>query len=170
MAGKCLPRPNSLQCAPSGAGTSLRTVSSAPKTANPCGTAGGAPQSEEWACSYRVCAALAPEPRLSGAPVVPGAPVLREFLQIAHGHAAGPPGAGQFAGPAGAGQPVTQVAVAVGLRTAASGSVAGLEETSVRALAKLQQVLPARLRRRVSAFQSHALPVPPGGPQVDPEC
>jgi predicted DNA-binding transcriptional regulator YafY len=61
------------------------------------------------------------------------------------------------------------VAVAVGLRTAASGSVAGLEETSVRALAKLQQVLPARLRRRVSAFQSHALPVPPGGPQVDPE-
>ncbi len=34
------------------------------------------------------------------------------------------------------------VAVAVGLRTAASGSVAGIEETSVRALAKLQQVLP----------------------------
>ena len=30
----------------------------------------------------------------------------------------------------------------VGLRTAASGSVAGIEETSVRALAKLQQVLP----------------------------
>ena len=46
------------------------------------------------------------------------------------------------------------MAVAVGLRTAASGSVAGIEETSVRALAKLQQVLPARLRRRVSAFQS----------------
>jgi predicted DNA-binding transcriptional regulator YafY len=35
------------------------------------------------------------------------------------------------------------VAVAIGLRTAASGSVAGIEETSVRALAKLQQVLPA---------------------------
>ena len=34
------------------------------------------------------------------------------------------------------------VAVAVGLRTAASGSIAGIEETSVRALAKLQQVLP----------------------------
>jgi len=29
------------------AGMSLRTVSSAPKIANPCGTAGGAPQSDE---------------------------------------------------------------------------------------------------------------------------
>ncbi|HEX9042827.1 MAG TPA: YafY family protein [Trebonia sp.] len=61
------------------------------------------------------------------------------------------------------------VAVAVGLRTAASGSIAGIEETSVRALAKLQQVLPARLRHRVSAFQSHALPMPARGPQVDPD-
>src|ERR1700758_3312642 len=60
------------------------------------------------------------------------------------------------------------VAVAVGLRTAAGGSVAGIEEASVRALAKLQQVLPGRLRRRVSAFQSHALPVASPGPQVDP--
>src|SRR5499425_2968936 len=60
-------------------------------------------------------------------------------------------------------------AVAVGLRTAASGSVAGIEETSVRALAKLQQVLPARLRHRVSAFQSHALPAPSHDPQVDPD-
>jgi predicted DNA-binding transcriptional regulator YafY len=60
------------------------------------------------------------------------------------------------------------VAVAVGLRTAASGSIAGIEETSVRALAKLQQVLPSRLRRRVSALQSYALPVPSRGPQVDP--
>jgi predicted DNA-binding transcriptional regulator YafY len=62
------------------------------------------------------------------------------------------------------------VAVAVGLRTAASGSVAGIEETSVRALAKLQQVLPSRLRHRVSAFQSYALPMPSHGPQVDPEA
>jgi predicted DNA-binding transcriptional regulator YafY len=61
------------------------------------------------------------------------------------------------------------VAVAIGLRTAASGSIAGIEETSVRALAKLQQVLPSRLRRQVSAFQSYALPVPARGPQVDPE-
>jgi predicted DNA-binding transcriptional regulator YafY len=61
------------------------------------------------------------------------------------------------------------VAVAIGLRTAASGSIAGIEETSVRALAKLQQVLPARLRHRVSAFQSYALPMPSPGPQVDPD-
>jgi predicted DNA-binding transcriptional regulator YafY len=61
------------------------------------------------------------------------------------------------------------VAVAVGLRTAASGSVAGIEETSVRALAKLQQVLPARLRHRISAFQSYTLPMPSYGPQVDPD-
>jgi predicted DNA-binding transcriptional regulator YafY len=61
------------------------------------------------------------------------------------------------------------VAVAIGLRTAASGSVTGIEETSVRALAKLHQVLPSRLRRRVSAFQSYALPMPSPGPQVDPD-
>jgi predicted DNA-binding transcriptional regulator YafY len=61
------------------------------------------------------------------------------------------------------------VAVAIGLRTAASGSIAGIEETSVRALAKLQQVLPSRLRHRVSAFQSYALPMPSPGPQVDPD-
>jgi predicted DNA-binding transcriptional regulator YafY len=61
------------------------------------------------------------------------------------------------------------VAVAIGLRTAASGSVAGIEETSVRALAKLQQVLPSRLRHRVSAVRSHMLPMPWRGPQVDPD-
>jgi predicted DNA-binding transcriptional regulator YafY len=61
------------------------------------------------------------------------------------------------------------VAVAIGLRTAASGSIAGIEETSVRALAKLQQVLPSRLRHRVSAVQSHTMPMPSPGPQVDPE-
>jgi predicted DNA-binding transcriptional regulator YafY len=61
------------------------------------------------------------------------------------------------------------VAVAVGLRTAASGSIAGIEETSVRALAKLQQVLPARLRRRISAVQAHLLAVPAHGPRVDPD-
>ena len=61
------------------------------------------------------------------------------------------------------------VAVAVGLRTAASGSIAGIEETSVRALAKLQQVLPARLRRRVSALQTYTVPVASAGPRVDPD-
>ena len=61
------------------------------------------------------------------------------------------------------------VAVAVGLRTAASGSIAGIEETSVRALVKLQQVLPSRLRHRVSAFRTSMLPVPSPDPQVDPD-
>ena len=61
------------------------------------------------------------------------------------------------------------VAVAIGLRTAASGSVAGIEETSVRALAKLEQVFPSRLRRRVAALGSYALPVPSPGPRVDPD-
>jgi predicted DNA-binding transcriptional regulator YafY len=45
------------------------------------------------------------------------------------------------------------VAVAIGLRTATSGAVTGLEETSLRALAKLEQVLPPRLRRQVSTLQ-----------------
>ncbi|MBF6178085.1 helix-turn-helix transcriptional regulator [Nocardia otitidiscaviarum] len=61
------------------------------------------------------------------------------------------------------------VAVAIGLRTAATGSIAGIEETSLRALTKLQRILPARLRHRVSAFGSHTLPVPARGPLVDPE-
>ena len=59
--------------------------------------------------------------------------------------------------------------MALGLRTVANGSIAGIEETSVRALAKLQQVLPSRLRRKVSAFQSYVLPAPSGGPQADPD-
>ncbi|MGI5504984.1 helix-turn-helix transcriptional regulator [Lentzea sp. CA-135723] len=44
------------------------------------------------------------------------------------------------------------VAIAVGLRTAARQPVAGIAEASLRALAKLQQVLPPRLGRRVSAL------------------
>jgi predicted DNA-binding transcriptional regulator YafY len=62
------------------------------------------------------------------------------------------------------------VAVAIGLRTAANGSVAGIEEASVRALAKLQQMLPSRLRQRVGAIASSALPVPSRGPEVDPDA
>lgn len=59
------------------------------------------------------------------------------------------------------------VAVAVGLRTAASGSVDGIEEVSVRALAKVEQVLPARLRRRVAALNSSIVPLVRPGPTVD---
>ena len=60
------------------------------------------------------------------------------------------------------------VAVAVGLRTAANGTVTGIEEASVRALAKLEQVLPSRLRHRVSALHSVTLPLPGAQPLVDP--
>ncbi|WP_155341061.1 helix-turn-helix transcriptional regulator [Acrocarpospora corrugata] len=51
------------------------------------------------------------------------------------------------------------VAVTISLRTAATGNVAGLGEAAMRALAKLQQVLPARLRHRVTAFQAAAVPL-----------
>jgi predicted DNA-binding transcriptional regulator YafY len=61
------------------------------------------------------------------------------------------------------------VAVAIGLRTAASGMVAGIEEASVRALAKLEQVLPSRLRHRVTLLHSVTVAVPAAGPTVAPE-
>jgi predicted DNA-binding transcriptional regulator YafY len=62
------------------------------------------------------------------------------------------------------------VAIAVGLRTATSASVTGIEETSVRALVKLEQVLPARLRRRVQALGAVTATVTEPGPTVDPEA
>lgn len=55
------------------------------------------------------------------------------------------------------------VAIAVGLRTAAVGSIAGIEESALRALAKLEQVFPSRLRRRVNALQTFTVPVPADG-------
>lgn len=60
------------------------------------------------------------------------------------------------------------VAIAVGLRFAAGGSVADIEDTSVRALTKVIQVMPPRLRRRVDALQQYTVPsVMNGGPTVD---
>src|SRR5689334_4911437 len=44
------------------------------------------------------------------------------------------------------------IAVAIALRTAARAAVAGIEETALSALVKLEQVLPAQLRRRVQAI------------------
>jgi predicted DNA-binding transcriptional regulator YafY len=61
------------------------------------------------------------------------------------------------------------VAIAVGLRTAAGASVTGIEETSVRALVKLEQVLPSQLRRRVNALGAATATLPAGGPTIDPE-
>jgi predicted DNA-binding transcriptional regulator YafY len=62
------------------------------------------------------------------------------------------------------------VAVAVGLRTVACTSLAGIEETSLRALNKLEQILPSRLRGRVTALQSEVEPLHWGTPHtvVDP--
>jgi len=60
------------------------------------------------------------------------------------------------------------VAVAVALR-AAAGSVAKMEETSIGLLAKLDQVLPARLRKRASALHSVTITLPgtDSAPAVD---
>jgi predicted DNA-binding transcriptional regulator YafY len=59
------------------------------------------------------------------------------------------------------------VAVAVGLRAAATGSVSGIEEATVRALTKLDAVLPARVRHRVRALHGATVALPAGGPAVD---
>ena len=59
------------------------------------------------------------------------------------------------------------VAVAVGLRTAAAGTIAGIEETSIRALTKLEQILPPRLRRRVSALSQATSAFGIDGPRID---
>ena len=65
------------------------------------------------------------------------------------------------------------IAIAVGLRTAAGASVSGIEETAVRALVKLEQVLPKHLRRRVSALSGATMKLTwdgggGGTPQADP--
>ncbi|HYZ08815.1 MAG TPA: YafY family protein [Pseudonocardiaceae bacterium] len=62
------------------------------------------------------------------------------------------------------------VALAVGLQAAAQGAVAGIAESSVRALTKVVQVMPPRLRRRVEALRAMTVPAAWGssGPSVDP--
>jgi predicted DNA-binding transcriptional regulator YafY len=62
------------------------------------------------------------------------------------------------------------IAVAVGLRTSAGGAIGGIEETALRALGKLEQVLPERLRRRVNALQAFTILVPAreNEPSIDP--
>ena len=59
------------------------------------------------------------------------------------------------------------VAVVVGLRLATGHGVTGFEESAVAALAKLEQVMPSRLRHRVGAVQAATVPArrpgrPPG--------
>ena len=59
------------------------------------------------------------------------------------------------------------VAMAIGLAGAASGGVAGLEESCLRALAKLEQVMPARVRRRLRTVQQAVVALPRFTPTVD---
>ncbi|GGR87133.1 DeoR family transcriptional regulator [Streptomyces humidus] len=62
------------------------------------------------------------------------------------------------------------VAIAVGLRAGAGHALEGVDEASVRALAKLEQVLPARLRHRVSTLQAATTPLTSGdGASIAPE-
>ena len=67
------------------------------------------------------------------------------------------------------------VAVAAGLRAGVGGGTPGLEEASLRALAKLEQVLPSPLRHRVEAVRHATAWLPgsasgsePPAPRVDP--
>lgn len=59
------------------------------------------------------------------------------------------------------------VALAVGLLAGAGGSLSGIAEASVRALAKVVQVMPQRLRRRVEALRS-ATAAPPWSDTIPP--
>lgn len=61
------------------------------------------------------------------------------------------------------------VALALALRMATSASVGGMPEASVRALLKLQRLLPSRLRERVESLRVSALAVPTSESAVDPE-
>ena len=58
------------------------------------------------------------------------------------------------------------LAVAIGLQSAASGTVSGSEESALRALTKLEQLLPSRIRRRVRALHSQIVPLASFGPRV----
>jgi len=61
------------------------------------------------------------------------------------------------------------VAIVVGLRVASGHGVAGFEESAVAALAKIEQVMPSRLRHRVAAVQTSTIPLEGrSGPPVDP--
>lgn len=66
--------------------------------------------------------------------------------------------------------PEEAVAMAVCLRLAAGGSVAGVGESALRALSKLDQVMPARLRSQVAAVHDNTVTVTSSTDvPVDPE-
>jgi predicted DNA-binding transcriptional regulator YafY len=60
------------------------------------------------------------------------------------------------------------VALAIGLRAAAQGAITGIEDASVRALAKISRIMPPTLRRRVDALRAMTIPVAwSAGPNLD---
>ena len=62
------------------------------------------------------------------------------------------------------------VALAVGMQVVAQGAVPGVEEAGVRALTKVIQVMPPRLRRRVEALRAvTTAPTWNAGPPLDPD-
>lgn len=61
------------------------------------------------------------------------------------------------------------LAVALGLNSVAAGPVAGIGEASVRALAKLEQVLPARLRPKFAMLKAAVTTLPSNAASVDPQ-
>lgn len=61
------------------------------------------------------------------------------------------------------------VAVAIALRLAAGGAVAGIGEPALHALTKLDQVMPGRLRERVADVTESMVTVPGGEVGVEPE-
>ncbi|TCJ89913.1 helix-turn-helix transcriptional regulator [Nocardia alba] len=100
---------------------------------------------------------------------------LRELGYLVHA-AMGP--AGGYRLQAGAGLPPLlldddeAVAVTLGLQANATGTIVGIEEASLRGLAKVEQVLPVRLRQRVDDLRSAVITLPPRygpTPAVDPE-
>jgi predicted DNA-binding transcriptional regulator YafY len=65
------------------------------------------------------------------------------------------------------------VAIAVGMQAATQGAIPGLEESAVRALTKVVQVMPARLRRQVDTLRAVTVPAGFGRyvpPPLDPEA
>ncbi|MGO2632634.1 MAG: helix-turn-helix transcriptional regulator [Galactobacter sp.] len=61
------------------------------------------------------------------------------------------------------------VAVALSLRLASGNAIAGADEAAVRALAKLDQVMPPRLREQMSALRTATDALPRPGTEVDPD-
>lgn len=59
------------------------------------------------------------------------------------------------------------LAVALSLQSGAAGSVVGIGEASMRALTKLRQIMPSRLRHRLESLQIDVVSTPPAASAVD---